>query len=132
MSLSIARLGLGIALTTLAFGCIASTEPDPEGEEELAQGHEAALTAVAGFGNNPGNLKMFTYSPAGVPADAPLVVALHGCTQSAQDYVKAGWNDLADVWKFHVLYPEQQVANSSFKCFNWYELGDMKRGAGEA
>lgn len=90
------------------------------------------LTAVTGCGSNPGALKMYIYSPAGVGPDAPLVVAMHGCTQGAQDYVKAGWNQLADTWKFHVVHPEQQTANSSFRCFNWYEPGDTKRDQGEA
>ena len=41
------------------------------------------LTQVTGFGSNPGNLGMYAYLPTGLPAGAPLVVALHGCTQSA-------------------------------------------------
>ena len=132
MSLSIARFGLGFVLATLAGGCLVSSESDPIDADAITEGSEAALTAVSNFGPNPGALKMYTYSPVGVGDNAPVVVALHGCTQTAQEYVKAGWNNLADQWKFHVIYPEQQTANSSFKCFNWYELGDMKRGAGEA
>ena len=45
-----------------------------------------ALSEVTGFGSNPGNLRMFKYVPAGLPANAPLVVAMHGCTQSASSY----------------------------------------------
>jgi poly(3-hydroxybutyrate) depolymerase len=41
---------------------------------------------VTGFGANPGNLSMYSYVPASLPSTAPLVVALHGCTQSATDY----------------------------------------------
>jgi poly(hydroxyalkanoate) depolymerase family esterase len=132
MSGSIARFGIGFVLAPLAAGCFASTDAEPNAVEEPLGVHEAALTAVASFGNNPGALKMFTYSPPGVGENAPLVVALHGCTQTAADYVKAGWNDLANTLKFHVIYPEQQTANSAMRCFNWYELGDIKRGAGEA
>ncbi|WP_413796987.1 hypothetical protein [Streptomyces iranensis] len=42
------------------------------------------LTKVTDFGSNPGALNMYVYKPASLPANAPVVVALHGCTQSAQ------------------------------------------------
>lgn len=45
-----------------------------------------ALTEVTGFGSNPGNLRMFRYVAAGMPGNASLVVAMHGCTQSASSY----------------------------------------------
>jgi poly(3-hydroxybutyrate) depolymerase len=51
-----------------------------------------SLTQVTGFGSNPGNLAMYSYVPSGLPSDAPLVVALHGCTQNASDYFShSGW-----------------------------------------
>ena len=90
------------------------------------------MTTVSGFGSNPGALTMYTYVPAGVAANAPLVVALHGCTQSAADYVNAGWNDLADEEKFYVVYPEQSSSNNSQKCFNWFQAEDTTRDSGEA
>ena len=51
-----------------------------------------SLTAVTGFGSNPGALTMYKYVPAGSPANAPLVVALHGCAQNASNYdAETGW-----------------------------------------
>jgi poly(3-hydroxybutyrate) depolymerase len=41
------------------------------------------------FGDNPGALRMFTYTPPSLPEKAPLVVILHGCGQSAGDYARA-------------------------------------------
>ncbi|HEY3482820.1 MAG TPA: feruloyl esterase, partial [Streptomyces sp.] len=38
----------------------------------------AGLTQVSSFGSNPGNLAMYEYAPANLPAGAPVVVALHG------------------------------------------------------
>jgi poly(hydroxyalkanoate) depolymerase family esterase len=132
MSLSIARLGLGLTVLALVAGCGSATDdPSDLAEENLASSSDA-LTSVASFGSNPGNLKMYTYTPAGVGDNAPLVVVLHGCTQTANDYVNAGWNQLADTWKFQVVYAEQQTANHSNRCFNWYETGDIQRDAGEA
>jgi poly(hydroxyalkanoate) depolymerase family esterase len=81
----------------------------------------AALTDVASFGANPAQLTMKKHVPATVPAGPrPLVVALHGCTQTAEAYESAGWSALADQWGFYVVYPGQNTAkNNSSGCFNW-------------
>lgn len=93
----------------------------------------AAQTEVTGFGSNPGNLRMFKHVPAGLPANAPLVVALHGCAQSASSYdAEPGWQQLAERWKFALLLPQQQGANNASSCFNWFEPGDTARDQGEA
>ena len=92
-----------------------------------------AQTEVSGFGSNPGNLRMFKYVPSGLPANAPLVVAMHGCSQSAASYdAETGWQMLAERWQFALLLPQQQSANNSSTCFNWFEAGDTARGSGEA
>jgi poly(hydroxyalkanoate) depolymerase family esterase len=92
-----------------------------------------AQTEVTGFGSNPGNLRMFKYVPAGLPANAPVVVALHGCAQSAASYdAETGWVKFAELWRFALILPQQQSANNSSSCFNWFELGDISRGQGEA
>ncbi|WP_395794775.1 PHB depolymerase family esterase [Aquimonas sp.] len=99
----------------------------------LTPARAQTLTEVTGFGSNPGNLKMFKIIPAGLPANAPLVVALHGCAQSAASYdAETGWVLLANRWKFALLLPQQQSGNNSSTCFNWFESGDISRGSGEA
>ena len=91
------------------------------------------LVQVSKFGDNPGNLNMYKYAPRKMPKKAPLVVVLHGCFQSAQLYnYMTGWSDLADRFKFYVLYPEQRDTNNMNKCFNWFLAGDYSRGQGEA
>jgi poly(hydroxyalkanoate) depolymerase family esterase len=91
-----------------------------------------AQTEVTGFGSNPGNLRMFKFVPAGLPANAPLVVALHGCSQSAASYdAETGWQMLAGRWQFALLLPQQQSGNNSSTCFNWFTTGDTSRGQGE-
>ena len=121
---------VGALLTLTIMGC--GQPQAPEGEAlELGQ-VSRALTQVTSFGSNPGALKMWKYAPAGVPANAPLVVAMHGCTQTADAYTAAGWNALADQLKFYVLYPEQQSANNQNSCFNWFEPGDIARDQGES
>jgi poly(hydroxyalkanoate) depolymerase family esterase len=89
------------------------------------------LTEVAGFGSNPGALRMFKYVPA-APQPA-LVVVLHGCTQTAASYdFGAGWSTLADRHGFVLLLPEQQLTNNAKNCFNWFCADDIERGRGEA
>jgi poly(3-hydroxybutyrate) depolymerase len=50
----------------------------------------ATLAAVADSGANPGALDMYEYVPADLPPNAPLVVVLHGCTQTAAAMETAG------------------------------------------
>src|SRR5512141_1382679 len=90
------------------------------------------LATVADFGTNPGALDMYEYAPADLPAGRPLVVVLHGCTQTAAAMETAGWNALADQLQFAVLYPQQRAANQQLSCFTWYADGDTSRDAGEA
>lgn len=124
-----ARWLLGLALAGVGAGCEAPPPPSAEPTPELAAQSSAVLTQVTSFGTNPGNLKMYKYVPANLPANAPLVVALHGCSQTAAAYEGAGWNALADLWKFSVLYPESGALGG---CFKWFELGHVTRGQGEA
>jgi poly(hydroxyalkanoate) depolymerase family esterase len=97
------------------------------------QASAAGLAQVTGFGTNPGNLSMYTYAPDALPAGAPLVVALHGCTQSASDYyAHSGWPKFADAYGFALVLPQTSSANNANSCFNWFEPGDSGRGQGEA
>ncbi|HEY4176350.1 MAG TPA: PHB depolymerase family esterase [Kofleriaceae bacterium] len=93
------------------------------------------MAPITSFGSNPGALNAYEHIPANLPANAPLVVVLHGCTQQAVDMVHAGWNTLADANGFAVVYAEQTTANNPLHCFNWAgENGDtanLVRGMGE-
>jgi poly(hydroxyalkanoate) depolymerase family esterase len=91
------------------------------------------LQDLRGFGSNPGALKARTYVPDGLPENAPLVVVLHGCLQTAAGYDHgSGWSTVADKEGFALLYPEQQRANNPNMCFNWFVPDDIRRDAGEA
>ncbi|WP_300332131.1 PHB depolymerase family esterase [Accumulibacter sp.] len=93
---------------------------------------EHRLREVVDFGSNPGELRMLTYLPANLPKNAPLVVVLHGCTQSAASYNKgAGWSTLADRHGFALLFPQQQWNNNPLRCFNWFRPEDNERERGE-
>lgn len=93
---------------------------------------QGTITPVASFGSNPGNLNMYTYVPTGISGSAPLVMVLHGCTQTAQQASdQTGWNKLANTYKFYVVYPEQKSTNNSSSCFNWFETADQEKDQGE-
>jgi poly(hydroxyalkanoate) depolymerase family esterase len=62
----------------------------------------------------------------------PLVVALHGCTQTADVYRQlSGWDALAEAKGFIVVFPDQGTSRSQYRCWNWFQQADMQRGSGE-
>ena len=107
-------------LLSIAFAAMASTSA-------------YALEQVTSFGSNPGNIEMFKYVPTSEPENAPLMVVLHGCTQTPETYNNlTGWETLAERYGFYMMLPKTTTANQAKGCFNWYEPGDFERGKGEA
>ena len=95
------------------------------------------LTQVEDIGDTPGGLRMCVHVPAGLPAGRPLVVALHGCDQSALEYAEqSGWIALGERERFALLLPEQTRRNNPARCFDWFRPRDVRRhdagGQGEA
>ena len=76
---------------------------------------------------------MFRMLPRGLKPGAALVVALHGCGQTASGYdAGAGWSELASQLGFALLAPEQKAVNNPNTCFDWFNPEDITRGQGEA
>ena len=89
-----------------------------------------SLTSTAG------TLAYKVYVPASNDAGAaralPLVVMLHGCTQSPDDFATGTrMNALADLHGFLVAYPAQSANANGSKCWNWFRPQDQARGSGE-
>jgi len=96
-------------------------------------GVSQSITQITGFGTNPGALNMYDYVPSGITGRAPLVIAMHGCTENATSFSQqSGWNKLANLHKFYMVYPEQVAANNSSLCFNWFDTTDINKNVGEA
>lgn len=72
-----------------------------------------------------------------VPASANrgvtgLVVMLHGCTQTPEDFAAGtGMNALAETHRFVVIYPQQSRGDNAQSCWNWFSRGDQRRDKGE-
>jgi poly(hydroxyalkanoate) depolymerase family esterase len=100
----------------------------------VAPSDAGRVVEVADFGSNPGALRMFVYAPPKKLAPgAPLIVVMHGCGQHAAQFARnSGWIALADRIGAALLLPEQSAKNSTGRCFNWFQPGDVRRGAGEA
>lgn len=130
--MNIAARCLGVVAVLLSVGCGGSPEPiAPDvGVDDIGEVDSALSTRVSNFGSNPGELGMRYFVPASLAANAPLVVALHGCTMTAAGYESAGWNELAERFGFAVLYPEQPRLLSN-RCFTWYGDASSARDAAE-
>lgn len=62
----------------------------------------------------------------------PLVVMLHGCTQSPEDFAAGTrMNFIAEEQNCFVVYPAQPRQANQAKCWNWFRKADQQRGRGE-
>jgi len=61
-----------------------------------------------------------------------LVVMLHGCTQSPDDFAAGTrMNFVAEEQNCFVAYPAQPSRANQAKCWNWFRTADQQRGRGE-
>jgi len=67
------------------------------------------------------------------PGGLPLLVMLHGCTQTPDDFAAGTcMNLLAEEHGLAVVYPAQSDAANASLCWNWFNTGNQARDRGEA
>ena len=89
------------------------------------------MREIQKFGRNPGELEMFVQLSAN--KNRPLVVVLHGCSQSAKNAVElSGWDKLSQELDVNIVAPQQRFSNNSGRCFNWFIQEDNSLSKGEA
>jgi poly(hydroxyalkanoate) depolymerase family esterase len=102
----------------------------PSASEIAPQGTEFTKCT---FSNAAGSRTYRLFIPSRYEGEPlPLVVMLHGCTQSVDDFAAGTrMNFLAEEQNCFVAYPEQPRGANQAKCWNWFRTGDQQRGGGE-
>lgn len=81
-----------------------------------------------------GTRKYRVYLPSAIGAGVPLplLVMLHGCGQTPEDFAKGtGMNALAEQRGVIVVYPAQPREAHANRCWNWFRPEDQGRDGGE-
>lgn len=84
--------------------------------------------------NHPAGTRLYkVYVPSRpVQGPMPMLLMLHGCTQSADDFAAGTqMNRLAEAHGFLVVYPEQAAQANPSRCWNWFKSQDQVRDGGE-
>lgn len=122
----LARLGGGLAAGLAGFMPSAAT-PTPAELPPGARFIDGAFTGPAGT-------RAYKLYVPGTSRGAamPLLVMLHGCSQSPDDFAAGTrMNALAEADGFVVVYPAQPPSANPQKCWNWFSPGDQLRDQGE-
>src|SRR4029450_4837822 len=117
------RPGTGLGLHGLMQPAPAST-PDivPDGGQFME----------ATYSNPAGTRAYKLYIPSGYHGQPlPLVVMLHGCTQSPDDLAAGTRMNLIAEEQTCPVYPAQPIEANAARCWNWFRPSDQRRGQGE-
>jgi poly(hydroxyalkanoate) depolymerase family esterase len=100
----------------------------------FADTHDAPQTEMLSreFADRAGARPYRLFVPPNLPARPGLVVMLHGCSQTPEDFAAGTrMNELAGAQGFLVLYPEQIRSANMQRCWNWFNPADQQRDQGE-
>ncbi len=110
---------------------VAGASPGPRDGAPVASGRFVGGSHTSAQGHR--EYKLFVPSQAAAATGPlPLVVMLHGCTQTADDFAAGtAMNALAGDQGFYVLYPQQTTQANPQRCWNWFKHNHQERGRGE-
>ena len=125
-----ARTGLSETLRKIAAGGMPG--PTPLAGKTVAVSEGAQFLALT-YSSAQGRRDYRLYVPANhTEAPMPLILMLHGCTQSPEDFaLGTGMNDLAEEFGCLVAYPAQPIGANAQKCWNWFRAEDQAANRGE-
>jgi hypothetical protein len=117
------RLGSGLGLDGLV-------QPAPVFTPDIVPDGGKFIEAT--YSNPAGTRAYKLYIPSYHGQALPLVVLLHGCTQSPDDFAAGTrMNLIAEEQTCLVVYPAQSSEANVAKCWNWFRPSDQRRGQGE-
>lgn len=94
----------------------------PDGAQYLSRTHRSAA----------GSRGYKLYLPASQPRPKGLILMLHGCTQTPDDFaVGTHMNAMAEKHGLAIAYPAQTSHTNPARCWNWFKPGNQVRGSGE-
>ncbi len=124
------RIPLLFVLPFAVLSCSTPGESDSRSEGEPTASARAAVVTSGSFGGYA--YRLFIPSSYAAGRATPLVVMLHGCTQTPDQFAQSTQMDaLAESAGFLVAYPEQPTSANPVRCFRWFEPAHQSRGAGE-
>ena len=110
-------LVLGLLSATL-LSCVGGTGDSPAQLDPPAV-QRSSLVTTGSFGGY--NYRLFVPSSYSAGRAMPLVVMLHGCTQTPDSFATStGMDALGESAGFLVAYPEQPTSANAIRCFRWF------------
>lgn len=110
----------------------------PKSRQKAVKAARASTGAGTGsfaernFNGAEGALSYWLYLPSRPASGLPVVIMLHGCSQTPQDFARGTeMNRLAEEMGFIVAYPGQTASANMARCWNWFKPGDQQRERGE-
>jgi poly(hydroxyalkanoate) depolymerase family esterase len=105
----------------------------PHARERAKEAFEGPGFVAGSYSNEHGARPYKLYIPTGHAGKTlPLVVMLHGCTQTPDDFAAGTcMNAVAEERQCFVLYPAQTQSANRSRCWNWFKRGNQRRDKGE-